>query len=110
MAIHFGTDGWRGVIAADFTFDNVAKVALATANYFKKHKKIRNGIIVGYDARFLSKEFAQKINALGCDYLDAPVINCTGKDVPMPYAANLEKLALVTSKEVIEAVKSVTYR
>ncbi|MBI1418373.1 MAG: pyruvate dehydrogenase complex E1 component subunit beta [Limimaricola sp.] len=44
------------------------------------------------------------------DWLDAPVINLTGKDVPMPYAANLEKLALVTTDEVIEAVKSVTYR
>ncbi len=44
------------------------------------------------------------------DYLDAPVINCTGKDVPMPYAANLEKLALVTSDEVVAAVKQVTYR
>ncbi|MSU89016.1 pyruvate dehydrogenase complex E1 component subunit beta [Rhodobacteraceae bacterium 2CG4] len=44
------------------------------------------------------------------DYLDAPVINLTGKDVPMPYAANLEKLALVTTKDVIDAVKSVTYR
>ncbi|MGH1329674.1 MAG: pyruvate dehydrogenase complex E1 component subunit beta [Paracoccaceae bacterium] len=44
------------------------------------------------------------------DYLDAPVINCTGKDVPMPYAANLEKHALITTAEVIEAVKSVTYR
>ena len=44
------------------------------------------------------------------DYLDAPVINCAGKDVPMPYAANLEKLALTTTAEVIEAVKAVTYR
>ena len=44
------------------------------------------------------------------DYLDAPVINCTGKDVPMPYAANLEKLALTSTKEVIEAVRAVTYR
>ncbi|UWR24927.1 pyruvate dehydrogenase complex E1 component subunit beta [Sulfitobacter sp. S223] len=44
------------------------------------------------------------------DYLDAPVINCTGKDVPMPYAANLEKHALVTTAEVIEAVKKVTYK
>jgi pyruvate dehydrogenase E1 component beta subunit len=44
------------------------------------------------------------------DYLDAPVINCTGKDVPMPYAANLEKLALTTTAEVIAAVKSVCYR
>ena len=44
------------------------------------------------------------------DWLDAPVINCTGKDVPMPYAANLEKLALTSTAEVIEAVKKVTYR
>ncbi|MCC5988675.1 MAG: pyruvate dehydrogenase complex E1 component subunit beta [Pararhodobacter sp.] len=44
------------------------------------------------------------------DWLDAPVINLCGKDVPMPYAANLEKLALVTTDEVVEAVKKVTYR
>ncbi|MDT8344774.1 MAG: pyruvate dehydrogenase complex E1 component subunit beta [Thermohalobaculum sp.] len=44
------------------------------------------------------------------DYLDAPVINLTGKDVPMPYAANLEKLALITTDEVVEAAKSVCYR
>ena len=44
------------------------------------------------------------------DWLDAPVINCTGKDVPMPYAANLEKLALVTADEVVQAVKKVTYK
>ncbi|KIN66315.1 Pyruvate dehydrogenase subunit beta [Sulfitobacter noctilucicola] len=44
------------------------------------------------------------------DYLDAPVINLTGKDVPMPYAANLEKHALLTVDEVIAAVKKVTYK
>ncbi len=44
------------------------------------------------------------------DWLDAPVINLTGKDVPMPYAANLEKLALITTAEVVEAAKSVCYR
>ena len=44
------------------------------------------------------------------DYLDAPVINLCGKDVPMPYAANLEKLALVTTDEVIAAVHKITYR
>ena len=44
------------------------------------------------------------------DYLDAPVLNLTGKDVPMPYAANLEKLALVTTNEVVEAAKSVCYK
>ncbi|ANT61329.1 pyruvate dehydrogenase complex E1 component subunit beta [Salipiger sp. CCB-MM3] len=44
------------------------------------------------------------------DWLDAPVINCTGKDVPMPYAANLEKHALITTAEVVDAVRQVTYR
>jgi pyruvate dehydrogenase E1 component beta subunit len=44
------------------------------------------------------------------DYLDAPVITCTGKDVPMPYAANLEKHALLTTDEVVAACKTVTYR
>jgi pyruvate dehydrogenase E1 component beta subunit len=44
------------------------------------------------------------------DYLDAPVITIAGKDVPMPYAANLEKLALPSVSEVVEAVKAVTYK
>ena len=44
------------------------------------------------------------------DFLDAPVLNCTGKDVPMPYAANLEKLALTTTREVVEAARAVCYR
>ena len=44
------------------------------------------------------------------DYLDAPVIRITGKDVPMPYAANLEKLALPSVAEIVDAAKAVTYR
>jgi len=44
------------------------------------------------------------------DWLDAPVINCTGKDVPMPYAANLERLALVSPTEILAAVETVLYR
>ncbi|MCY3673363.1 MAG: pyruvate dehydrogenase complex E1 component subunit beta, partial [Rhodobacteraceae bacterium] len=43
------------------------------------------------------------------DWLDAPIICCTGKDVPMPYAANLEKLALVSVPEIVQAAKSVLY-
>lgn len=58
--IKFGTDGWRAVIADDFTFANLERVALATARYFKGHKKIRNGLVIGYDARFMSREFAEK--------------------------------------------------
>ena len=42
------------------------------------------------------------------DYLDAPVINCTGKDVPMPYAKNLEKAALVTAEEILTSINKVT--
>jgi pyruvate dehydrogenase E1 component beta subunit len=67
---------------------------------------VEEGFPVGAIGNHLSAYIMQ--NAF--DYLDAPVINLTGKDVPMPYAANLEKLALVTTKEVIEAVKQVTYR
>ena len=44
------------------------------------------------------------------DYLDAPVLNCTGKDVPMPYAENLEKAALITPDEIILSVKQVLYK
>jgi len=61
MSISFGTDGWRGIIADDFTFENISRVSLATARYFRKHKKIKNGIIVGYDARFMSREFAEQV-------------------------------------------------
>ena len=44
------------------------------------------------------------------DYLDAPVLNCTGKDVPMPYAENLEKAALITPDEIVFSVKQVLYK
>ena len=53
---------------------------------------------------------AAQIMAEAFDWLDAPVLSCTGKDVPMPYAANLEKLALVTVDEIVAAARKVTYR
>lgn len=58
MSIVFGTDGWRGLIARDFTFDNLALVAHATARYVRKHKKEGASVVVGHDTRFLSREFA----------------------------------------------------
>ena len=67
---------------------------------------VEEGWPVGAIGNHLSATIMQR----AFDYLDAPVINCTGKDVPMPYAANLEKLALVTTDEVVEAVHQVTYR
>ncbi len=59
--IIFGTDGWRGVIAEDFTFERLSIVSFATARYFSNHKRIANGIVIGYDARFLSQEFAHHV-------------------------------------------------
>ncbi|MFU8863960.1 MAG: pyruvate dehydrogenase complex E1 component subunit beta [Rhodobacterales bacterium] len=64
----------------------------------------------GFPVGSISNHLSAYIMENAFDFLDAPVINCTGKDVPMPYAANLEKLALVTTDEVVEAVKKVTYR
>ena len=64
----------------------------------------------GFPVASMSDHLASTIMQRAFDYLDAPVITCTGKDVPMPYAANLEKLALVTTAEVVAAVKSVCYR
>jgi phosphomannomutase len=71
--VKFGTDGWRGVIARDFTFDNVGRVAVAVADYLRspdrrsariyrdwkvEFRPAERGVMVGYDTRFLSEEFA----------------------------------------------------
>ena len=64
----------------------------------------------GYPQSSVGDHIASQIMQRAFDYLDAPVITITGKDVPMPYAANLEKLALPNVGEVIAAVKAVTYR
>ena len=64
----------------------------------------------GFPVASYSDHIASTIMQRAFDYLDAPVITCTGKDVPMPYAANLEKLALTSVAEVVDAVKQVTYR
>ncbi|UOM34590.1 pyruvate dehydrogenase complex E1 component subunit beta [Acuticoccus sp. I52.16.1] len=57
----------------------------------------------------ISSEIGYQLMEKAFDFLDAPVLRVTGKDVPMPYAANLEKLALPSVAEVIDAVKAVTY-
>jgi pyruvate dehydrogenase E1 component beta subunit len=67
---------------------------------------IEEGFPVGSIGNHLSAVIMEQ----AFDYLDAPVLNCTGKDVPMPYAANLEKHALLTTQEVIDAARKVTYR
>ena len=59
MTIHFGTDGWRGIIADDFTDENVRVAARAIARYVVEHVDASRGICIGYDTRFLSQHFAQ---------------------------------------------------
>src|SRR5580700_3767267 len=58
QSIKFGTDGWRGIIADDFTFDHVRRVAGAIASYVLKYEEAQHGVIVGYDARFASPRAA----------------------------------------------------
>jgi alpha-D-glucose phosphate-specific phosphoglucomutase len=59
--IKFGTDGWRGIIADDFTFDNVRRVAGAIASYVLKYEDAQRGVFVGYDTRFASQRAAQLV-------------------------------------------------
>jgi pyruvate dehydrogenase E1 component beta subunit len=64
----------------------------------------------GWAQSGVGAEIAARLMEQAFDYLDAPVARITGKEVPMPYAANLEKLALPSVAEVIEAAKAVSYR
>lgn len=89
--VKFGTDGWRGIIADTYTFVNVRRAALATALVFKDHKNIENGIVIGYDTRFQSKEFAHavaevfgnqniKVNLTG-SFVTTPTVSLLARDL-----------------------------
>jgi phosphomannomutase len=87
--IKFGTDGWRGIIADDFTFENVGRVAGAIASYVLKHEDAARGVIVGYDTRFASdraaRTVAQVLAAAGIpvrlanDYVPTPAVSYSVK-------------------------------
>ena len=66
--ITFGTDGWRGLIAEDFTFDNVRRVAGGIAAYVLRHENPADSVFVGYDTRFISQHAARVVAeiARGC--------------------------------------------
>ncbi len=95
MAIKFGTDGWRAVIADDFTFENLKKISKATAIAFRNHPKLKNGIIIGYDTRFMSKEFAECSASVFANhgikvyltdtFVTTPTISLVTRDKNMPY-------------------------
>jgi pyruvate dehydrogenase E1 component beta subunit len=75
-------------------------------------KKTGRCVVVeeGWQQSGVGAEIAARLMEQAFDYLDAPVARVSGKDVPMPYAANLEKLALPTAEEVVAAAKAVSYR
>jgi phosphomannomutase len=83
--IKFGTDGWRGIIADDFTFDNVRRVAGAIASYVLEQEDGRRGVVIGYDTRFASKQAARVASEiiaaagipakLASDYSPTPAIS-----------------------------------
>lgn len=91
MQIKFGTDGWRGVIARDFTFDNLSLVAQATMDWLNREGLAEQGLVVGYDRRFLSPEFARRVaeiaagNGIGVrlteNYAPTPAISWAVKEL-----------------------------
>jgi pyruvate dehydrogenase E1 component beta subunit len=84
---------------------------LDIATVIRSVKKTNRCVVVeeAYPTCSVSAEIAYQLMSEAFDHLDAPVLRVTGKDVPMPYAANLEKLALPSVAEVIGAVKQVAY-
>src|ERR1700756_4573134 len=83
-----------------------------TATIIESVKKTGRAVTVeeGWKQSGVGAEIAARLMEDAFDYLDAPVTRVCGKDVPMPYAANLEKLALPSIAEVVEATKAVCYR
>ena len=85
---------------------------LDSATVIASVKKTNRLVVVeeGWPICSISSELAAQVQGEAFDYLDAPVMRVTGKDVPMPYAANLEKLALPSLADVIQAAKAALYR
>ncbi len=80
MVVKFGTDGWRGVIARDFTFENLKKVALAHAEVLRREGLKR--VFVGYDNRFMSENFAREVATIF--YSEGFEVNLSPKSVSTP--------------------------
>jgi alpha-D-glucose phosphate-specific phosphoglucomutase len=80
--IKFGTDGWRAVIAKDFTFDNIRILSQAVADYLKNKKKTKLRVVIGYDRRFLSAEFAETVSLVLAANNISVVLS--DRDIPTP--------------------------
>ena len=99
----------EGIEAEVIDLRTIRPMDLATV--IESVKKTNRCVAVeeGYPQFSVTSEIAAQIMTHAFDYLDAPVARVAGKDVPMPYAANLEKLALPNANEVVAAVKGVLY-
>jgi alpha-D-glucose phosphate-specific phosphoglucomutase len=83
--IKFGTDGWRGVIGRDFTFANVEVVTQAVADYMETQKPTSRAVLVGYDCRFMAREFAHRVaHVLGGNGFQPEVLD---RPFPTPYVS-----------------------
>ncbi len=93
MQVKFGTDGWRAVIAKDYTYDNLKLTALASGKYFLSHPNRDNGVCVGYDTRFMSGEFAryaaEVLSSLGLkvflsgEFVSTPAVSLYTRDMKL---------------------------
>ncbi len=96
MSIHFGTDGWRAVIADEFTFHNLDRVSQAAADYWNGTPVpgTEPKIIVGYDRRFLSDQFGRRVaEVLAGNGLAVVLSNCPTPTPAVSFAVKTQKAA-----------------
>ncbi|RUT32892.1 pyruvate dehydrogenase complex E1 component subunit beta [Arsenicitalea aurantiaca] len=115
MGMRYATQATEKLVAAGVDVELIDLRTLRpldSATVIESVKKTGRCVTVeeGWPQGSIGSEIAARVMEEAFDYLDAPVMRVTGKDVPMPYAANLEKLALPNVDEVIAAVNAVTYR
>jgi len=115
MGMRYATQATEKLVAAGVDVELIDLRTLRpldSATVIESVKKTGRLVTVeeGWPQGGIGAELAARVVAEAFDYLDAPPTRVTGKDVPMPYAANLEKLALPNVDDVVAAVNAVTYR
>jgi pyruvate dehydrogenase E1 component beta subunit len=115
MGMRYATQATEKLVAAGVDVELIDLRTLRpmdSATVVESVKKTGRLVTVeeGWPQGGIGAELASRVGSEAFDYLDAPITRVTGKDVPMPYAANLEKLALPSVDEVVAAVNAVTYR
>jgi pyruvate dehydrogenase E1 component beta subunit len=115
MGMRYATQATEKLVAAGIDVELIDLRTLRpmdSATVVESVKKTGRLVTVeeGWPQGGIGAELASRVGTEAFDYLDAPITRVTGKDVPMPYAANLEKLALPNVDEVVAAVNAVTYR